>query len=145
MNNKNLILIPARSGSTNISRQNLRFIGNKPLIYYVIKTALRYTNNVYVSTDSNEIKEISKLFGAKIILRPKNLTKDSTKLEDIAYHALSKISKEKNFENCLILNPKYPLIEYSTIKKIFSPLKKKAQTVYGFAFNPNPGFRKNTI
>ena len=142
MNDKNLILIPARSGSTNISRQNLRFINNKPLIYYVIKTALKYTNNVYVSTDSNEIKEISKLFGAKIILRPKKLTRDSTKLEDIAYHALTRISKQKDYDSCLILNPKYPLIEYSTIKKIFSTLDKKVQTVFGFAFNPDHQYKK---
>tara|TARA_Y100000590_G_C15732009_1_gene1017350 strand:+ start:1798 stop:3429 length:1632 start_codon:yes stop_codon:yes gene_type:complete len=140
--NNNLILIPARSGTTNISRQNLRFIGNKPLIYYVIKTALKYTKNVYVSTDSNEIREISKLFGAKVILRPKILTKDSTKLEDIVHHALSKISKGKDFEKCLILNPKYPLIEYSTIKEFFTELDKKAQTVFGFAFNPQHQYKK---
>ena len=72
---KSMILIPARAGTSNISRQNLRLVGNKPLMYYVIKSALQITPYVYVSTDSYEIKEISKLYGAKIINRPKNLTK----------------------------------------------------------------------
>ena len=85
-----------------------------------------------MSTDSYEIRELSKLYGAKIINRSKHLTKNSTKLEDIAYESLSKIQKEKNFSKCLILNPKYPLIKSSTIKKFFSTLSKKIQTVYGF-------------
>ena len=55
---KSMILIPARAGTSNISRQNLRLVGNKPLMYYVIKSALQITPYVYVSTDSYEIKEI---------------------------------------------------------------------------------------
>ena len=76
MKNNNVIIIPARGGTSNIARQNLRLVGNKPLIYYVIKNALRYTNNVYISTDSDEIRDVSSLYGAKVIQRPKNLTKD---------------------------------------------------------------------
>ena len=136
MKTKSVILIPARAGTSNISRQNLRLVGNKPLIYYVIKSALKITPNVYVSTDSYEIRELSKLYGAKIINRSKQLTKNSTKLEDIAFEALSKIHNEKNFTKCLILNPKYPLIKSSTIKKFFSTLNKNIQTVYGFEFYP---------
>ena len=139
---KSIILIPARAGTSNISRQNLRLVGNKPLMYYVIKSALQITPYVYVSTDSYEIKEISKLYGAKIINRPKNLTKNLTNLEDIAYDVLSKICKENNFEKCLILNPKYPLIKNSTIKKFLSILSNNIQTVYGFEYNPEHQYKK---
>lgn len=142
MKNENMILIPARAGTTSISRQNLRLVSNKPLIYFIIKTALKYTNNVYVSTDSDEIQEISKLIGAKIIKRPKSLTKNITELEDIAYHALSEISKEEKFKKCLILNPKFPLVELSTIKKFFSFLNKNVQTIFGFEFNPEHQYKK---
>ena len=142
MKTKSVILIPARAGTSNISRQNLRLVGNKPLIYYVIKSALKITPNVYVSTDSYEIRELSKLYGAKIINRSKQLTKNSTKLEDIAFEALSKIHNEKNFTKCLILNPKYPLIKSSTIKKFFSTLNKNIQTVYGFEFYPQHQYKK---
>ena len=130
--NNNVILIPARGGTSNIARQNLRLVADKPLIYYVIKNALSYTNNVYVSTDSDEIRDVSLLYGAKVIQRPKNLTSDSTKLEEIAFDVLAKINRNHTFEKCLILNPKYPLIKLSTIKKLFSILNGKIQTVYGF-------------
>ena len=130
--NNNVILIPARGGTSNVARQNLRLVADKPLIYYVIKNALSYTNNVYVSTDSDEIRDVSLLYGAKVIQRPKNLTRDSTKLEEIAFDVLAKINRNHTFEKCLILNPKYPLIKLSTIKKLFSILNGKIQTVYGF-------------
>ena len=132
MKNNNVILIPARGGTSNVARQNLRLVADKPLIYYVIKNALSYTNNVYVSTDSDEIRDVSLLYGAKVIQRPKNLTSDSTKLEEIAFDVLAKINRNHTFEKCLILNPKYPLIKPSTIKKLFSILNGKVQTVYGF-------------
>ena len=130
--NNNVIIIPARGGTSNVARQNLRLVADKPLIYYVIKNALSYTNNVYVSTDSDEIRDVSLLYGAKVIQRPKNLTRDSTKLEEIAFDVLAKINRNHTFEKCLILNPKYPLIKLSTIKKLFSILNGKIQTVYGF-------------
>ena len=137
-----VILIPARAGSTNISRQNLRLVGNKPLIYYVIKSALKITENVYVSTDSYEIKEISKLYGAKIIDRPKNLTKNSSKLEDIALHSLSQICQSNNYTKCLILNPKYPLIKPTTIKSFFTTLNKKIETIFGYESYPHHQYKK---
>jgi spore coat polysaccharide biosynthesis predicted glycosyltransferase SpsG/CMP-N-acetylneuraminic acid synthetase len=141
MNSENLILIPARAGASNISRQNLRLVNGKPLIYYVIKTALKYTKNVYVSTDSEEIKEISIMYGAKVIQRSKHLTKNNTKLDEIAFDALSKLEK-KYFKKCLILNPKYPLIQFSTIKKFFSLLDKQIQTIYGYEIIPHHQYKQ---
>ena len=141
MNSENLILIPARAGASNISRQNLRLVNGKPLIYYVIKTALKYTKNVYVSTDSEEIKQVSIMYGAKVIQRPKHLTKNNTKLDEIAFDALSKLEK-KYFKKCLILNPKYPLIQFSTIKNFFSLLDKHIQTIYGYEIIPHHQYKQ---
>ena len=141
MNPNNLILIPARAGTSNLSRQNLRLVNDKPLIYYVIKTSLKYTKNVYVSTDSEEIKQVSILYGAKVIQRPKHLTKNNTKLDEIAFDALSKLQK-KSFKKCLILNPKYPLIQLSTIRKFFSLLNKNVQTIYGYDVIPHHQYKQ---
>ena len=46
----------ARKGSDDvISRQNLRLVNNKPLLYYIISTALKFKKaDVLVSTDSEE-------------------------------------------------------------------------------------------
>ena len=43
---------------------------------------------VIVSTDSEEIKQVSILYGAKVIQRSKQLTKNNTKLDEIAFDAL---------------------------------------------------------
>ena len=96
MKNNNLILIIARSsGTKDVSRQNLRLINGKPLLFYILKTSLSCTNcSTFVSTDSDEIDAYSKFYGVETIKRPKQLTKDSTSLEDIAIDALNKLIKK---------------------------------------------------
>ena len=59
-------IIPARSGS-NYPKKNIILIEKVPLIAYSIFVAKHseQINNVYVSTDSEEIAEIANLYGAK--------------------------------------------------------------------------------
>ena len=94
---KNIIIIMARAkGNKYVSRQNLTLINSKPLIYYVLKTASSInTADVYVSTDSNEIKEYSESQGVNVIYRPKSLTKDNTDVKEIAYDVISAL-KDQN-------------------------------------------------
>lgn len=131
---RKLILILARAGTKNISRQNIRLVNDKPLIYYVINASLQIKSaDVFVSTDSEEIKQMSLLYGVNVICRPKSLTKDSTSTEDTAYHALSYLDpKNLVYEKCLIINPHFPLIKPSTINRFFSLLNKQIQTIFGF-------------
>ena len=95
MKKTNLILIIARKGSKdNVSRQNLRLVNEKPLIYYIMNTAKKYHSaDVFVSTESEELQEIALLNNVKIIKRPKSLIRDSTTLEEISYHALTELKK----------------------------------------------------
>ena len=57
----NVVLIPARGGSKGIRKKNIIDLAGKPLIFYTIDIALKSSliDKVVVSTDSNEIKEIS--------------------------------------------------------------------------------------
>ena len=48
----------------------------------------------------------------------------------------------KNYEKCVILHPKFPLIEVSTIKKFFSRLDKQRKCVIGFTSNNEDKFQK---
>lgn len=143
MNKENLILIIARaSGTKDVSRQNLRLVHGKPLLYYVLKTSLSCSNCfTVVSTDSDEIKEYSKFYGAEVIERSQKLTKDSTPLEEIAKHALKKLnSNGKKFKKCLIIHPHFPLIKKHTIQKFLSKLDDKVRMLYGFeekSYNDN--------
>jgi len=131
---ENMILVMARSsGSKIISRQNLRLINGKPLLSYVLDTALKYKNAlVVVSTDSEEIMQISSSYGAEVIKRPKSLTRDSTSLEDIASHSLKVLQKKGHeFKKCLIVHPHFPLISVNTIKRFFDGLND-LDTIFGF-------------
>jgi len=131
---ENMILVMARSsGSKIISRQNLRLINGKPLLSYVLDTALKYKNAlVVVSTDSEEIMQISSSYGAEVIKRPKSLTRDSTSLEDIASHSLKVLQKKgREFKKCLIVHPHFPLISVNTIKRFFDGLND-FDTIFGF-------------
>tara|TARA_B100001540_G_scaffold308603_1_gene323534 strand:+ start:3896 stop:5545 length:1650 start_codon:yes stop_codon:yes gene_type:complete len=134
MKNKLLILIMARKGSRDsISRQNLRLVKDKPLIHYVLQSSLNFPHaDVLVSTDSEEISEYSMMLGASVIHRPKYLTKSSTSVKEICYHALKNLEKKGLiYEKCLVLHPKFPLIEQQTMKKFFSKLQNDVQTVFG--------------
>jgi len=135
MNFENLILVMARSsGSKLVSRQNLRLINGKPLLYYVLQTALKRKNTlVAVSTDSEEIRQLSLSYGAQVIMRPKFLTRDSTTLEDIAGHSLKILQKKGHqFQKCLIIHPHFPLITINTIERFFNNLNNKINTIFGF-------------
>ena len=145
MKKSKLILIMARKGSKdNVSRQNLRLVNEKPLIYYIISTAKKCQSaDVFVSTDSEELQEIAFLNNVEVIKRPKSLITDSTTLEEISYHALIELKKmNKNYEKCLVLHPKFPLIKVSTINRFFSQLNKQKKSFFGFTSNDEHSFQK---
>ena len=71
----------ARGGSKGLKNKNLLSFAGKPLIAWTIEQALGHPeiNRVLVSTDSTEIAEISKSFGAEVpFLRPPELATDSS-------------------------------------------------------------------
>ena len=73
-----IAIIPARGGSKGISRKNIKPIAGKPLIALTIESALKskLLNEIYVSTEDEEIAEISRKYGAKVLARPKELAAD---------------------------------------------------------------------
>lgn len=144
MSTKNLILILARGGNKNIARLNLRMINEKPLLFYILKTSLdSRLGDVYVSTDSEEIKELTLLYGGKVIDRPKKLTNFTTSHEEILKHAIMELKKSGlNYEKCFVTSPVYPLLKQNSIKKFFKLISKKEPFVRGFN-SENKTFAKN--
>lgn len=85
MNDKKTVaIILARGGSKGIPKKNIFPLNNKPLIYYSINTCLKIKeiDEVWVSTDCEEIKSKSIEFGAKVIDRPEHLSTDFSNCED---------------------------------------------------------------
>jgi len=116
-----LIIIPARGGSKGIPRKNLRTLAGKPLIYYGIKTSLnsKYSPDVYVSSDDDEILSISKQIGAKTIKRNSKLAKDITTLDPVIYDAYRQAIEieNKNYDIIITLQPTSPLLKPSSLDK----------------------------
>ena len=72
-------MIPARGGSTRFNNKPLADICGKPMVYWVWKHSKEVScfDEVYVATDSEEIKNVAEGFGAKVIAKPQQ--KDFTK------------------------------------------------------------------
>ncbi|EKO78316.1 MULTISPECIES: NAD(P)-dependent oxidoreductase [unclassified Leptospira] len=98
-NNKRIIaVIQARGGSKGIPKKNIYPLVEHPLISYSIAAALnsKYIDELVVTTDSEEIAEIARKYGAKTpFLRPAELSGDNVLSVDSLRHAV--IESEKFF------------------------------------------------
>ncbi len=65
---KRIAIIPARGGSKRIPKKNIIDFHGKPLIAWTIEAAIKSNlfDRIVVSTDSEEIAEISERFGAQV-------------------------------------------------------------------------------
>jgi len=128
-------IIPARGGSKGVPGKNIRNINGKPLIYYTIEAAKNsgIIDEIVVSTDSMEIAEISKKFGANVpFMRPSELATDEAKSMDVIIHCMNWYLNNRNnrFDLVMLLQPTSPLRNSDDIVKavdIF--INKKANAV----------------
>jgi CMP-N-acetylneuraminic acid synthetase len=127
----NIALIPARSGSKRIPGKNIRILNGQPLISYSILAAIKSNQftEVIVSTDSKEIANIAKSYGASVpCLRPNKLAQDLSCDIDWVHHALTRLVKTslKEINFVAILRPTSPLRKDSTIIKAIEKLKENS-------------------
>ena len=128
------MIIVARKGSKRLKNKNFMYLGSKTLVERSIIFAKKLVENknIILSTDSKKILEIGK--ENKILvpwLRPKNLSKDSSKSVDVALHALKwyeKNIKKKKF--ILILQPTTPFRNLIFFKKALSTIIKNKKNNY---------------
>ncbi|MCP4679410.1 MAG: acylneuraminate cytidylyltransferase [Deltaproteobacteria bacterium] len=85
-----IAIIPARGGSKGIPAKNLRRLGTETLIGRAIKSALKAKtiNRVFVSTDDEEIADVSRQAGAEVIRRPVEISGDRASSEAALLHVL---------------------------------------------------------
>ena len=104
-----IALICARGGSKGLPGKNIRMLNGKPLIGWAIDIAksLSQVRRVIVSTDSNEIAQISIEYGADVpFLRPKELAEDTSSEWMVWRHALDFImSEEGKYPDALLVLP----------------------------------------
>ena len=138
-------VIPARGGSKRIPKKNIQEVAGIPLIGHVIRNAINSNvfQDIYVSTDSDEIASISLEFGAKTSdKRPKNLSDDYTPTRPVIADFIErhpKLNTDKSVIACV-----YPfaiLIDSNLIRLArdnFEALKDKGRYLAAIQKYPHP-------
>lgn len=86
-----LAVIPARGGSKRIPKKNIRNFAGKPILAYSIQAARKagFFDKIMVSTDSKEIADVAKNFGADVpFFRPEELSDDYMGTTEVVAHAI---------------------------------------------------------
>jgi CMP-N-acetylneuraminic acid synthetase len=112
--NEVLALIPARGGSKSIPRKNVQPFAGHPLIAYSIAAGLaaETVTRVVVSSDNEEIAEVSRRYGADVpFTRPAEFAQDDTPDLPVFQHALTWLAENEDYHPDIIvqLRPTSPL------------------------------------
>ena len=116
-------MIPARMGSSRISKKNIRLLGGLPLISHAIKAAVNSGcfDDIYVNSESEVLGEIADKEGVLFYKRPDYLSSDEATNDDFTEDFL------KNIECDLLIQllPTSPFIKASDIIKFVSTMVSK--------------------
>lgn len=121
-----IAIIPARSGSKGLKDKNIIDLCGKPLIAYSIEAAIQsgLFEHVIVSTDSERYAEISRLYGAEVMMRGEMLSNDKATtymvLEDILKYRLT-----EPVDYFVLLQPTSPLRNARHIKEAVEKFETK--------------------
>lgn len=120
-----LAIIPARGGSKRLPRKNVLDLAGKPLIAWSIEAGLRskYIDKVIVTSDDEEILDISKRFRANIIKRPDELASDMAITFDAIKHTIESV--QKKYDYIVLLQATSPLRDEKHIDEAIELLEQK--------------------
>lgn len=126
--NKINVLITARSGSKRLPGKNLKILCGKPLIAWSIEAARKsfFVKDIYVSTDSKEIAEISEKYGAIVPrLRKDSLSQDNSTSFDTALDFGEYFYKPEDESEMLLIQPTSPLRFFYHINSFMKLVREK--------------------
>jgi len=108
----------ARGGSKGIPRKNLVNICGNPLLYYVLNSAKnsKFIEQVWVSTEDEEIKNYALSQGASVSDRKPELAQDSSKCEDV----LKEFTKNVEYDILCFIQTTSPLVLSEDIDRAIS-------------------------
>ena len=123
----NVAFIPVRGGSKSIPLKNIKPISGRPLVYWTVKAACgcKYIDKVFVSTDSDKIKETvegfkegseAELFKkAEVIGRSAESASDTASTE----FAMLEFADKMEFDNIVLVQATSPLLVSSDLDRGF--------------------------
>ena len=140
-------IITARGGSKRIPKKNIKDFLGKPIIAYSIEAALKsgVFDEVMVSTDSEEIAEVAKKYGAKVpFLRSDSNSNDFATTRDVLKEVIENYKAEgKDFDIFMCLYPTAPFVSAERLKEAVQKLEASDAyslvSVVRFSFPPQRG------
>lgn len=143
-----LAIITARGGSKRIPLKNIKEFCGKPIIAYSIEAALESNifDEVMVSTDSKDIADVAKHYGASVpFMRSSKTSDDFATTADVLQEVITEYEKcGQIFETMCCI---YPTAPFVTAKKLQDAYKRLTdsdadliQPVVAFSFPPQRAF-----
>lgn len=119
-------MIPARGGSKRIPRKNIKDFCGQPIIAYSIKAALdtEIFDRVIVSTDDEEIADLSRKLGADVpFTRPPELSDDHATTLQVINHTLTWLGQNGIQSKTLCcIYPAAPFVTPQILKNAYEKL-----------------------
>ncbi len=118
---KTIAFIPAKGYSDRILCKNIMPICGKPLIYYSIKSALKccLIDEVWVSTEDEEVKEIALKYGAKVDDRHIELSGKHVTTEEV----MIEYANRNIFDNIILIQATSPYTTCHDLSRSIKMLK----------------------
>lgn len=124
-----IAIITARGGSKRIPKKNIKDFMGKPMLAYAIEAAKDsgIFDEVMVSTDSDEIAEVARKYGAAIpFMRSEQTSNDFATTYDVLEEVLSEYKNlGKRFDFLCCIYPCVPFLKAESLKKAYELMKSK--------------------
>jgi CMP-N-acetylneuraminic acid synthetase len=125
----NIAIIPARGGSKRIPKKNIIDFNGKPMIAWTIEAAISSNmfSKVIVSTDSEEIAEISRQYGADVPFLRRDFSDDITPVSEATVDALIQAEEywDTTFDTVTQLMANCPLRSAADIVNFHNEFSKR--------------------
>jgi CMP-N,N'-diacetyllegionaminic acid synthase len=120
-----LCVIPARRGSKRLALKNILPLGGRPMLHYTIDAAVDsgIFDEVFVSTEDDEIAGIARLAGASVHRRPAELAGDLVSATDVCLDVERALRDQgRSYDAIYCLQPSSPLRSSSDVKAAWERL-----------------------
>lgn len=142
-----IVIIPARGGSQRIPKKNIKPFLGKPIISFVIETAIKsgICDEVMVSTDSEEIASIAKEYGANIpFMRDASLADGYTTTDAVIIDVINRYkAMGREFKYIICMYPTAPFVTVEHLKEAIKLMDehkaKEVKMLAEFSFPPQRG------
>lgn len=144
---QSIAIITARGGSKRIPKKNIKDFCGKPILAYSIEAALesKLFSEVMVSTDSEEIAEVAKKYGAAVpFMRSERTSNDFATTADVLSEVVEEYEKRREvFDVFCCIYPTAPFVTADKLTSAMQLLKvpdvDSVMAVTQFSFPPMRG------